>query len=869
MKQHLPVDDAIEEIKKRFSQKQNLLIMAAPGAGKTTRIAPHLLSITPLKILMLQPRRIAARASAERIAEENCWKLGHDVGYRVRFEDRTSEQTRLIVVTEALLLRELQQNPNLNEYGIIILDEFHERNLYTDTGLAAIRELQQLQRPDLKIIVMSATMDPKPLLNYLSPADLIQVPGRTHPIEIFYDQRPQQLNTNSAFIDRVVSKIIETTPDNNKKDHQTNHTYHTLVFLPGFSEIQRVQKNLISHSRWPELQRKICPLHGHLSLKEQHIVLQNNNEPKIILATNIAETSLTIDGVNTVIDSGLSRELQWDQRRLFPWLKTSRISKASAEQRKGRAGRQYPGRCFRLWTKLDDQSMPEFAPSDISHQDLTDITLILLHLGITDPNNFSWFEKPNQNNLERGIQLLFQLGLIENPTSPYRLTAKGQWIQKVPLNPRLASLVYSGMQSQQITLALQIAVLLNERDPWSKENLESHLTEAQDSDLIPRLQALNQTSVPSEFKVHEQSLKQLSKILFNHAKENKINLNKKEETSSSLLASEPIKSSKSMFKPRIEHDELAKNITPLLLSCFSDRIARRRQTGESKARVVGQKGVELSNLSLVRQTEFFFCLQGHAHEANGNAIVDLAHPLSKNTILNFYESEIETRQEELFFPEKESWMSSEQKYFRDLPLEEPSLKPLKMNQDTLLKIARQSFESWKQTIPSLIQWSLRLNLAQKLWPHWSWPDLSQWEKDTLEMACLGEESLQNIREKNWPELFYYALSHEQKLLFTQELPEDLITSKGKKLPLHYDPSGLVNLELKIQDAFGWTETPRIAQGRIKLRLILLGPHGRPLQTTDDLESFWKGAYLEMRPTLKARYPKHAWPENPSSGNLSP
>jgi len=850
----LPIDNFIKEIYEKLTVKQNLVVIATPGAGKTTRIPPNILPLTPLKILMLQPRRIAARASAERIAAENNWKLGHEVGYRVRFEDCTSSQTRLVVVTEALLMQELLKDPTLTEYGIVILDEFHERNLYTDAGLAAIRELQQLHRPDLKMIIMSATIDPIPLMKYLAPADLIQVPGRTFPVDIFYDKQSQLLNTNHLFIERVVSKIIEVC--NNNDD-----TRHILVFLPGLSEIQRVQKALLTHPQWKQLNRNVFPLHGSLSLKEQHAVLQSN-EPKIILATNVAETSLTIDGVDTVIDSGLSRELQWDQRRLFPWLKTSRISKASAEQRKGRAGRQFAGRCFRLWSKLDDQSMQNFAPPDISNQDLTDLTLTLIQLGISDPKNFSWFENPSFQNLERAIQFLFQLGLLKNQSPPFELTLKGEWIQQIPLGPRLASLIYEGVQTGFELLAIQIAVLLNERDPWSRENLENHLSDAKDSDLIPRLQALNSSSISYDFKTHEQSLRQLNRIVLTSLNKRSKNTLYSNHKSVSRIEPNP-KILEPISTIDFKKDDFLLDITRLLLSSFSDRIARRRRMDEKTALVVGQKGVELSNTSLVRDAELFFCLQGHANESNGNAIVDLAHPLPKSSLMDFYKSEIVIKREERFYSEKDSWMSVEQKFFRDLPIEEPNIKPLTITKENLIIIAQQAFEKWKKTVPSLSQWYLRLELAKKFWPQLNWPELSHWEQDTLELACMGEKSLQNMQEKNWSELFCYPLSRDQQQILTIELPEFISTIKGKSLRLQYDLSGIVNLELKIQDAFGWKQTPKIAQGKIKLRLILLGPHMRPLQTTDDLASFWKGAYLEMRPSLKAKYHKHPWPEDPT------
>lgn len=841
MKISLPIDDFLSSIQLSIKNKQNLIISAAPGAGKTTRVPPATMAITTKKTLLLQPRRIAARASAERIAEENAWTLGEQVGYRVRFEDRTSTSTRLIVVTEALLMRELQKDPSLAEYGLIILDEFHERNLYTDAGLAAIRELQLLHRPDLKMIVMSATINSDPLLKYLEPAEVIQVPGRTFPVEIHYDSHSQLLQTNSVFIERVVNKIIEV------QMAKLNSLHHTLVFLPGLSEIQRVQRGLPNHHQWKKLKINIFYLHGSLSLKEQHAVLHSSSSShsKLILTTNVAETSLTIDGVDTVIDSGLARDLQWDQRRLFPWLKTTRISKASAEQRKGRAGRQFPGCCFRLWTKLDDQSMTPFSPPDIINQDLTDLVLMLISLGISDPKNFSWYENPNPLHLERAILSLHQWDIIETPEPPLKLTSKGKRIQNIPLSPRLAALIDTGRQKQQEELALSMAVLLYERDPWAKENMEALWAEAQDSDLLPRLQALMKNSdtisnTQLEFHVQKQTLRQLQRIL-------SMTSNKK---SLELLVKSP--------------SALMESITNLLLSCYSDRIARRRRPGENTALSVGQKGVELSQQSLVKQSEFFFCLQGHANESNGNAIVDLAHPLSKKILLETFPNEITIKKDVQYFTEKSCWMTLEQKYFRDLPIEDPNLKPLIINKENLLFIVQHSFDTWKKTLPHLIQWQQRLQLAQKLWPEEPWPNLAIWEKETLEMACMGEEQLSVVQEKNWPELFSYSLNPHQKKLLYQELPASITTPKGKIFTLEYESSGVVNLALKIQDAFGWKETPKIAQGKIKLRIFLLGPHMRPLQTTDDLASFWRGAYQEMRPSLKARYPKHSWPEDPEN-----
>jgi ATP-dependent helicase HrpB len=823
LKSNLPIDKFIKEIVSDLAKFDNLIIVAAPGAGKTTRVPPALLDITSKKILMLQPRRIATRASAERIAEEQQWKLGKEVGYRVRFEDCTSPQTRLVIVTEALLMRELLHDPDLSEYGIVILDEFHERNLYSDAGLAALRELQQLNRPDLKIIVMSATIDSKPLANYLQPAATINVPGQTFSIEVHYDLQSQLLNTDRNFIERVSSKIFEALT-------VTEDDKHILVFLPGLSEIQRVEEILVTNPRLPK-QRRVMRLFGSLSLDEQHAVL-HTNVAKIILATNVAETSLTIDGVSTVVDSGLARELQFDQRRLFPWLKTTRISRASAEQRKGRAGRQYPGHCFRLWTKLDDQSMQPFSAPDIATQDLSELTLLLCQLGVTDVQTFSWFETPPTQNLVRAQTFLLNLKLISNDNGLNRLTEKGHWVQRLPVGPRLGALVFEGVRLHAPVLAAQIASILNERDPWGRDSLDSWLSACHDSDLYVRLAVLNQAPIPREFQLVEKLARQLCRNL-------SVNYH-------------PLK------------DLPLQTVTQILLEGFSDRLARRRRPQERAALVVGLKGVELSTRSLVRQSEFFLCLSGHANESNGNAIVDLAHPITKTMILDSFPAQITLNKEAKYFSEKDTWMSVEQKMFRDLPIEEPNLKPLILNSETLVPIAKVAFQNWKTAVPKLQQWHQRMQLAQQLWPSKQWPELSHWENDAIEMACLGENSLQAVREKDWNEIFCYSLAQTEKNFLNVELPESITSPRGKSLNLIYEAGGTVSLELKIQEAYGWRETPKIAQGRIKIRLVLLGPHLRPLQTTDDLSSFWKGTYQELRPSLKARYPKHQWPADPST-----
>ncbi len=412
----LPIDDQLPAITDSLRHHAHLIITAAPGAGKTTRVPPALIrsAILPPEspnLIMLQPRRVAARAAAERIAAENQWQIGGAVGYHIRFEKRYGPHTRIRILTEAILTRMLLEDPTLDGIGAVLLDEFHERNIHTDLALAFLREVQQTLRPDLKIIIMSATLDAAPVAAFLGDAPILAVPGRTFPIDIAY--RPARDGPLETHLARIMDDALSADGD-------------VLVFLPGVGEIERARRALLPFERD---NITILPLHGSLESADQQRALAPDPEHrrKIILATNIAETSLTIDGVRTVIDSGLARVASFDPDRGMDRLDLQPISKASAAQRAGRAGRQAPGRAFRLWSPQEDAHLPEFALPEVERIDLAP-ALLAVHAWGGSPQTFGWFERPPQERLAAAEELLDLLGALHAG----KLTQRGRRMLRVP-----------------------------------------------------------------------------------------------------------------------------------------------------------------------------------------------------------------------------------------------------------------------------------------------------------------------------------------------------------------------------------------------------------------------------------------------------
>lgn len=812
----LPIDSHLDSILESLRQTPNLVLSASPGAGKTTRLPPKLRQLTKKKILVLEPRRIAAVAASSRIAEEQGWELGREIGYQIRFDSNVSSETGIVFLTEALLNRKIISDPELSDVGIVVLDEFHERSQHVDLALGLLKEMQELSRPDLQIIVMSATLKAEPIAKFLNDASVIKVPGQSHPLEILNQKTAQKLQTGPDFIRSVAEQSRQACS-------RLRTGEHLLVFLPGVGEIERTFLALGDWAR--EKKILLLKLHGNLNLEDQKKVLAPSTETKIILSTNIAESSLTIDGVRAVVDSGLQRRSSVHPKTGFPQLEIARISKSSAAQRAGRAARQAPGTCYRMWSSLDELSMPDEETAELLRVDLSEAALFLASQGVRDFNRFSWFEKPSADQISKAEKHLRALNAL---TEKNELTELGRELLKFPLPPRLGKLLIEARAKGIGRTGADLAALLLERDILHKSTSDTQT----ECDLLLRLDLLRQGS----FKSIEKTSRQLQGLL-----------RAKDETNA-----EP------------------ERIRELLLNVYSDLLCRRRKPGEPRAVMIGGRGVSLESTSQVRSSEYFVALQLIEGLSSAETRVGLACGIPKEMILKM----AATRTDALI--ETESWVRFDeetQKFLHQsvqslilpqtgsLPLGDVRSQPAKASEITekMGEIAFEKRDLIFQKNETLGNWWQRY----QLWVRTFGED--EFSQDTLkevfQEASYGENSLPALYEKDLIYFFEARLPSGTLQKFNSQFPAFLQVPSGSKIRLDYS-SAAPTLEVRLQEVFGWSETPRIGDGKVPLTMVLLAPNYRPVQVTQDLASFWKNAYPEVRKELRSRYPKHSWPDDP-------
>ncbi len=821
---HLPIDDFLSEIKQSISKLPNLVLTAEPGAGKTTRLPPALLDCTTKNVIVLEPRRMAAVAAASRISEENNFQLGKEVGYQVRFDNKTSKDSRLIFMTEALLVRKMSQDPELKDVGIIVLDEFHERSLHVDLSLGLIKELQDLGA-DIKIVVMSATLDAENIAAYLDNCPIIAVPGKLHPLEVIYQKNSQHLRTLPAFYDSLESTIKQA----------LNSTAHDiLVFLPGVGEIDKTFNQLESSLSKVE----ILKLHGSLPLDEQKKALRKGALQRIILSTNIAESSVTVDGVDTVIDSGLEKNVRYDSKTGFSKLELTRISLSSAIQRSGRAARQFPGRCYRLWNKQDELSFPKDTVSEIHRSDLSESLLFLSSQGITSYGQFRWFEKPNSISLLNAEIFLKNTYLVDED---HRITELGKKVLTFPTSLRSALIATAGVENGKAQLGCLIAALIQEKDIFPKNHI-LHLSEAEpESDILPRLEIVakslkgNYSAQAHRNTLHNisQGYQQLIKVIGNISESFDINTVNKD------------------------------SLDLLLAKTFKDRLCRRRGKSD-KALMMGGRGVKLGAESVVKKSEFFFALNGiSTHEADST--INLASAISKDFILKYYANEIFKKTELVYNEDKHQYFIHEFRVLDDLPLDEPSVKPANAQDiaDKIVDLCINNMNTLLKENNSLNAWLIRLNYylkqtAQEIF-------LPEITAQALEKAAYGCKSLQEVASKDLVYFWEQELPTSMLADLQNEFPEKIKVPSGSQISIQYSEDKDPYIEVRIQEIFGWKKTPAINFGKTNLIIHLLGPNFRPVQVTSNIESFWQNAYAEVRKELRIKYPKHQWPEDPADG----
>jgi ATP-dependent helicase HrpB len=842
----LPLDAAWPEIEAALREHQNLVIVAEPGAGKTTRFPPRLFhsGLVPAdkKILMLEPRRLAARASAHRIAVEQNWSLGgNEVGYQVRFDNRTSANTRLQVLTEGLLARRLQTDPELSDVGCVILDEFHERSQHTDLALGLLFEMQQLARPDLRIVVMSATLDATRVSEYLNDAPVVKVPGRTYPVDLHHGRKPLALDTGPQFLDGLAEHLRSLI------DGSSPRAGDILVFLPGAREIRGARERV---APFAERAGYVClELHGSLSLDEQDRAIRRDPEgrTKIIFSTNIAETSLTIDGVGTVVDTGLARVVRIDAAG-FERLQLSRISLASATQRAGRAGRQAAGHCYRLWSKLDENSMPDFEVPELLRTDLSEAVLALLSQGVTEPENFSWFEKPPITAIRAAVTSLTDLGFRDAKSGA--LSVEGREALKLPLPARLARLVLEAARVGQFQLGAKLAALLSEKDIITR-SADLKRTAAIESDVLVRLHLLESGRGGGVDPNAARAVLRVSEAIEANAKRLKL------PPARTRLQG-------------ITGDELALR---LLLIAYPDRVCRRRRAKEPAARMVGVRGVTLAPFSTVETAEFFIAIDSsepppHIARAlnTSDAQISVASRIERAWLSEQFPSAM-TKRTSIVFDEttrtvQKQWAES----FHDLPLEDahPSRPTADEASAVLINAARTHWAQAFETHEELGRVLARLRFLTLALPD---DDATKFDfvasqTTFLDEVCFGETRFGDVLAKPLGEAFTRALPAVTTRLLEEAAPDTWTAPTGNRMKLQYPEARDPFIEIRIQEVFGLARSPQLAKGKVKVVMHLLGPNFRPVQVTSDLESFWRSGYIEVRKELRSRYPKHSWPDDP-------
>lgn len=820
----LPIESVLEDIVAALREQGAVTISAPSGSGKTTRVAPRLLHEVPGRIIVLEPRRVAARAAARRMAEEHGEPLGGTVGYQVRFDRRIGSKTRLEVVTEGVFLRRLQEDPWLEGVSAVVFDEFHERRLETDLALALTRRVKLELRDDLWIVVMSATFEAEAVSRYLGSCARIESQGRLHPVEIEHlgiHERGDIWQSLPGAVDRTLE---QTEGD-------------LLVFLPGVGEIRRAERVLSGIAERREI--LLAPLYGDLPAEQQDAVLRPSARRRIVLATNVAETSVTLPSVDAVVDLGLARVPRYDPGVGLDRLELEPISKASATQRAGRAGRLRPGRCLRLWTAGDHRQRPDETPPDIERVDLSGAVLQLHAWGEPDAKAFSWFEAPPEEALDRAESLLRALGALD----AHGITPSGRRMVELPASPRLARLLLEGERlGHPETIALA-AALLAERDPFQSER--GPITHHSDSDVLDRCRALEsfQKDGRRDFVIGRLSVGPARSIL--RAREQ-------------LLRS--VRSERAAKELRPREEALGK----ALLAAFPDRLAKRRGPGDGRGVLIGGRGIRLSERSAVREPELFLCLDIEAGRRGqrSEAIVRMASACHPDWLP---ESGWTTRVELEFDAEKRRVRASRRLYFEDLLMQESpcAVPPGEDSERLLAEAASADLEAAlgldRPEVRGLIR---RLEFLSAHRPELELPvcDAGLW-REILPDLCRGRQSFEDLRRAPLLDLIRSRLSWEQQVALDREAPESW-PLRRRQARLQYRDEGPPVLAARIQELFGLEEAPRIAGGRARVLVHLLAPNGRPQQITDDLPSFWTNTYPVVRKELRRRYPKHAWPEDP-------
>ena len=810
----LPAFAIAQELNRRLGQSGAVVVTAPPGAGKSTVLPLTMLEALPEgkgKIVMLEPRRIAARQIAERMASLLGGQVGETVGYRIRFESRISRRTRIEVVTEGILTRMLVEDPGLENVAVLIFDEFHERSLQTDLALALAREAQGILRPDLKLVLMSATIDTAGICAALN-AVSVSCEGKMYPVEVRYE--------GDATPDTVVEDCVKMV----RRAHR-EHEGDILAFLPGEGEIRRCA-DALGTSLSPT---HICPLYGLLSMEEQHraIAPSRPGERKVVLATPIAETSLTIEGVRVVVDAGFCRKPVFDVRTALEHLETVRISKDMAAQRTGRAGRVAPGICFRLWSKATEGRMAELRQPEILEADLAPLVLQVAAWGEAHPERLPWLTPPPAASLRTAQALLEVLGALD-PDG--RITAHGRAMAALPCHPRMAQLLLSASDDARKALAADIAALLEEKDPLAAET---------DPDIALRVEALRRARASG----HPGNWARMVRIAAQYR----------------ALAGVP--------EDNARPD--AYDIGQLVAAAYPERVARAWKEGHGRFCLASGDIVAVDDASPLAGAEWQAVASVHVR-SGGVGRIFLAAPVAKDDLMQMAEV-----REDIYWDTKAGSVVARRAWRLGVHLLDE--KPLSgVDREKLVGViceaARKEGRSMFNFDEAAENLQRRIAVVAAWHPELDLPDVSteavlQRAGEWLPLYAGNASTAAQLKKIEMEAVIRGLLSHDQQQAVERIAPSHVVVPTGSRIRLAYRQGTEVPvLRVRLQECFGLLDTPRVDGGRRPVLMELLSPGYKPVQLTSDLRSFWTGAYFEVRKELRRRYPKHAWPDDPMAAD---
>ena len=817
----LPIGAVLGDLGNALAANVRVLLQAPPGAGKTT-IAPLALLRAPWlaarRILVLEPRRLAARSAARWMAAQLGEPVGGQVGFRVRMESRVGPTTRIEVVTEGVLTRILQDDPTLEQYGLVIFDEFHERSLQADAGLALTLHSQRLVRPDLRILVMSATLDVAGLSSYLGDPPVVTASGRQYRVETRYFPPPRMPATPGDAAAAARRALAENPGD-------------VLVFLPGVPEIRRCA-GLLEAAPLPH-DAVVVPLHGMLSPQDQQRAMTPapSRRPRVVLATSIAETSLTIDGVRTVVDVGLARRPRFSTRTGMTQLHTSRVSRAAADQRRGRAGREAPGVCYRLWHSADEASLLPSSPAEILDADLVPLMLDLANMGIGDPAEIPWLEEPPRASVGYARELLHELEAVDDTN---RVTPHGRRLAGFGTHPRLAHMILRSTERGLGALACDVASLLEERDPL---RAESRWVGA---DLRARLDMLRgegtRGPAGTGTRLDTEALRRMR-----------------------------AQSARWRTLARAEPGAWDRDAAGRVLSlAYPDRVAQRRPGPAPRYVLRNGTGAQLDEGDALHDAPYLVvaATDGRAPQSR----IFLAAPVGIDDIETEYGTQFEVDDGEVGVEESGVIRGVRSTrlgaiVFAEVELRHPD--PASVGRALARHVERHGIGAlpWDDGAERLRH---RLRFARQTDP--AWPDVTD---EALAVAFTGQMmsgathgALRRLRDVDVSGLLLDLLPPARRAMLDRVAPLRFRAASGREVPIDYSDPGLPVVEVRLQEMFGCIETPVVGTTRIPLTVRLLSPANRPVQVTRDLAGFWRSSYHEVRRELRARYPKHDWPEDP-------